>query len=229
MSPAQFSDLPVMHVVTKAALAGAALLAAFAVLVALRQPAASSAPGNASGGPPITAEQRAGSLRFDSVNPQDEQVIRGAIASARPDAQRLIDIVDGAVTVRVGSAGAGAAGLTQGDENGYVVTVDLAGVNQVLGPRGVVRTVLHEFGHVVDFGIVPQPMKTQLDAQIPQGYSPCQGGEEGSCAVRAERFAETFSKWATGDIGASLEIGYRVPPPNTSLEEWGRPLAQLPG
>ena len=203
---------------------------AFALLAATRHPAAAPAGASPGGGPPLTAQQRVGTLTFDAVNPQDQQVILDAIHSARPEAQRLIDIVDGAVTLHVADAGEGAAGWTEGSRDGYQVTIDLAKVSQNLGPRGVQRTVLHEFGHVVDFAIVPAGLKARLDAEIPQGYSPCESGRrDAACAAREERFAETFSKWATGDIGASLDIGYRVPPPNTSLEEWGRPLAQLQG
>ena len=230
MLAARFSDLRKMHVATKAALVGSALLAAFAVLVALRPPAAPRAAQSPSGGPPLTAQQRTGTLTFSGVNPQDQQVILDAIHSARPEAQRLIDAVDGAVTVSVMDAGASAAGWTQADASGYEMNIDLAKVSSTLGPRGVQRTVLHEFGHVVDFALVPPDLKARLDAEIPQGYSPCEAGQrDAACAAREERFAETFSKWATGDIGASLDIGYRVPPPNVSLQEWGRPLAQLQG
>src|SRR5215207_11452208 len=219
-----------MHVATKVALVGAALLAAFALLVALRQTPPSSAGTSPGQAPPMTAQQRAGTLTFDGVNPQDQRVILDAVAAARPEARRLIDIVDGAVTIRVMDTGATAAGWTQTSGAGYEVAIDLAKVNQTLGRRGVIRTVLHELGHVVDFAIVPPALKAQLDAQVPQGYGPCEAGQnDAACAVRAERFAETFSKWATGDIGAALEIGYRVPPPSTSLGDWGRPLAQLQG
>ena len=39
-----------------------------------------------------------------------------------------------------------------------------------------------------------------------------------------ERFAESFAKWATGDIGVDLYLGYKVPPPD-DLAGWGAPLA----
>lgn len=48
----------------------------------------------------------------------------------------------------------------------------------------------------------------------------------GGCASREERFAETFAKWATNDIGLNLYIGYKVPPP-ASLDAWGTPLAAV--
>lgn len=219
-----------MHVATKSVLAGAALLIVFALIVSARQPEQSAAGANPAGGPPLTAQQRAGSLTFQGVSPQDQQMILDAIGRARPEARRLIDIVDGSVTIGVGDTGPSAAGWTQPTADGYRVAFDLTRVNQELGQRGVTRTVLHELGHVVDFALVPPALKQQLDAEIPQGYSPCEAGQrDAACAAREERFAETFSKWATGDIGAQLNIGYRVPPPSVSLEEWGRPLAQLPG
>jgi hypothetical protein len=221
-----------VHVATKIALAGAALLALFALVTALRDPSASSSSAGASAteGPPLTAAQRAGSLRFQGVSPQDQQQILTAIASARPEARRLIDEVDGGVTITVQDTGPTALGWTQPTPEGYEIALDLPTVNRTLGSRGVTRTVLHELGHVVDFALVPAPVKAQLDAEIPQGYSPCVAGQkDAACAARAERFAETFSKWATGDFGAALNIGYRVPPPGVSLEEWGRPLTQLPG
>ena len=43
---------------------------------------------------------------------------------------------------------------------------------------------------------------------------------------RDERFAESFAKWASGDIGVDLYLGYKVPPPD-DLANWGAPLAAL--
>ena len=220
-----------MHPATKALLGGAL---AFAVLVAAMVTHRSGAdPASAQGGgmPRLTSEQRSGSLRFaPDVAPADRQVVLQAIASARPEARRLIDVVDGAVTVEVQATGGGNAGWTAPTPTGYDVALDLGSVSQRLGPRGVERLVLHELGHVVDFALVPDELVARLDAEIPQGYGPCVSGQrDAACTQREERFAETFSKWATGDIGAGLNIGYRVPPPDVSLEEWGAPLTSLPG
>jgi hypothetical protein len=84
---------------------------------------------------------------------------------------------------------------------------------------------LHELGHVVDGALVPADMEQQLDAAIPRGWG-CDEGKSGACANRAERFAESFAKWATGDIGADIYLGYRVPPP-VPLETWGAPMQTL--
>ena len=72
---------------------------------------------------------------------------------------------------------------------------------------------------------MPEALNEQLDAQIPQGYG-CEDGNSGGCANRDERFAESFAKWASGDIGVDLYLGYKVPPPD-DLANWGAPLAAL--
>ena len=41
--------------------------------------------------------------------------------------------------------------------------------------------------------------------------------------------AESFAKWATGDIGVDVNLGYAIPPPEPSLGSWGRPLAEWNG
>jgi hypothetical protein len=171
--------------------------------------------------------RRAG-LRFDPmVAPADRQAILAAVGAARPEARRLIALVDGLVEVRIGSTGTpGAIGLTEDLDPGYLVTVDLGLVLQRYGPRGVDRTVLHELGHVVDHALLTDDVVAALDAGIPSGWG-CDGGQLGACANREERFAESFAKWALGDIGVNLEIGYKVPPPAAPLDVWGAPLARL--
>jgi hypothetical protein len=98
-------------------------------------------------------------------------------------------------------------------------------VSRRYGQRGIDRTVLHELGHVVDFALVPDALDRQLDAAVPQGYG-CDEQMMGGCADTVERFAESFAKWATRDIGIDLYLGYKVPPP-ADLESWGAPLAGL--
>jgi hypothetical protein len=158
------------------------------------------------------------------VAPADRAAVLAAVGSARPAARRLIDLVDGLVDVHVGPAGPGAAGVTRISGPRFDVTLDLAGVSAQLGPRGVARLVLHELGHVVDHALLPDELVARLDAGIPGGWG-CEDGVTGACTNREERFAESFAKWATGDLGIDLFIGYRVPPPGPSLEAWGAPLA----
>ena len=160
------------------------------------------------------------------VAPHERDAFLAAVAAARPDARRLIEAVDGQVTVRVGPTGDDALGITRGRRGAYSVIVDQAGVAQRYGVRGISRVVLHELGHVVDHALVPADLKTRLDGMIPQGYV-CEEGSVGACAAREERFAESFAKWATGDIGVDLYIGYKVLPPTPSLDAWGEPLAAL--
>jgi len=175
----------------------------------------------------LTPAARTAGLSFaPEVAPADRQVVLAAIARARPEARRLIDAVDGLVTIRVGAVSANAAGLTRSVGQRFEVTLDLGGVWHQSGDRGVSRLVLHELGHVVDFVLVPDALKAALDAGIPKGYGCDQGVADGACTVPAERFAETFAKWATGDLGFDVTLGYKVLAP-PSLDAWARPLTWL--
>jgi hypothetical protein len=175
----------------------------------------------------LTKEVRAAGLRFDAaVTANDRGLVLREIATARPEAQRLIGLVDGLVTVHVGYAGFGgpdAVGYTQETRTGFDMTLDLAGVWQHEGERGIQRLVLHELGHVVDFALVKPALAAGLDARIPRGYACDPGQPTSACAPREERFAETFAKWCTGDIGFNLPLGYKVQPPD-SLDGWGAQL-----
>jgi hypothetical protein len=177
--------------------------------------------------PQLTRQIRDAGLRFGpAVAPADRALVLREIAMARPDAQRLIGMVDGLATVYVAKAAAGgpaAVGLTQGTPDGFDVTLDLGGVWSQSGDRGVQRLVLHELGHVVDGALVGPQLGAKLDALIPLGYDCDPGRPTSGCAVREERFAETFAKWCTGDIGFNLPLGYKVQPP-ASLDAWGAQL-----
>jgi len=176
----------------------------------------------------LTQQVRDAGLTFSpSVAPADRQLILRDISLARPEARRLIELVDGLVTVSVGdtsSDGADTIGLTQSTATGFDVKLNLAAVYQAEGERGTQRLVLHELGHVVDAVLVKPDLAAKLDAPIPAGYGcdPMASSPIG-CAPREERFAETFSKWCTGDIGVNLPIGYKVAPP-PSLDDWGAQL-----
>jgi hypothetical protein len=176
----------------------------------------------------LTPDVRRAGFRFaPTVAPADRQAFLDAVAAARPEARRLIALVDGLVDVRLGPTGTpGAIGLTEDGEPGYRVTIDLDLVLARYGPRGVERTVLHELGHVIDHALLTDDVTTALDAGIPAGLG-CEEGKLGGCASREERFAESFAKWALGDIGVNLDIGYKVPPPAPPLDVWGAPLARL--
>jgi hypothetical protein len=187
-----------------------------------------AASAKASGARLLPESARRAGFRFDPhVAPADRQAFLAAVAEARPEARRLIGLVDGLVVVRIGSTGVpGAIGLTEDGEPGYRVTIDLDLVIRRYGPRGVQRTVLHELGHVVDHALLTDDVVAALDAGIPAGWG-CENGRLGACADREERFAESFAKWALGDIGVNLDIGYKVPPPAAPLDVWGAPLAHL--
>jgi hypothetical protein len=173
----------------------------------------------------LTASQRAADLRFAPGFPAaDRAWVLGALRRARPEARELIDALDGFVTVEEHSGGFPA--WTQGTSGGFVVSFDPVQVDA----RGAAlrdRIVLHELGHVVDFGLVPDDLAAKLDAEIPRaGACVALDGPYGSCAPRPERFAETFAKWALFGRGANLDSGYQVEMPR-SLEDWGAPLGAL--
>src|SRR5947208_3274684 len=193
-------------------------------LVAIASGVAVAAPHLRHRSPP-PSEVAGARYRLDRA-PADRQAFAAAVADARPEARALIALVDGLVDVHVATTGGQSLGVTSETPNGYDLTVDLARVSAMYGRRGIDRVVLHELGHVVDFALVPDDVTGPLDAEIPRGWG-CEDGTTGACASREERFAETFAKWATGDPGADLHIGYKVPPPSVSLETWGQPLAQL--
>ena len=176
----------------------------------------------------ISARERAATFRFaPGTADADRAAFLAAVADARPPARRLIGLVDGLVDVHVGPTGRpGALGLTESGGPRYDVTVDLGRVAAVYGRRGIDRVVLHELGHVIDHALVPGDVMTGLQAGIPAGFG-CDEGISGACAAPPERFAESFAKWATGDIGVDLYIGYKVPPPGPTLDMWGAPLARL--
>jgi hypothetical protein len=174
----------------------------------------------------LSEDARRATFRFDGVAPLDRQVFLSAVAAARPEAQRLIGLVDGLVSVSVGPTGPTALGVTAAYDGAYAMKIDLATVTAQIGQPGVDRVVLHELGHVVDFALLPGELTTALDAGIPQGWG-CEEGKLGSCTSREERFAESFAKWATGDIGVNIAAGYKVPPPGPTLDAWGAPLARF--
>lgn len=175
----------------------------------------------------LTPAVRDAGFRFaPEVARYDRDAIAASVARARPEAQRLIALVDGLTTVRVGSPAGGAVGTATVGPRDPVVLLDLGLAMRIGGQPAMDRLVLHELGHVVDFLIVPETLRRALDADVSPGYA-CPEPGLNACAEPAERFAETFAKWALGDIGASLYVGYAVPPPVVTLDRWGEPLLAL--
>jgi hypothetical protein len=203
------------------------LVAACAWLLRHDVPAAPAlAPGPAYAVAP--ADAAAATFTFDpAVSPLNRRAFLEAAAHVRPEAARLFDRVDGIVTVVDAPTGrADALAITQPGRDRYTIVMPFGAVFHELGRRGFDRVVQHELAHVVDFSLVPEALKQQLDAGIPPGQPCAPGTRTGSCAPREERFAETYAKWASGDIGVNLYAGYAVPPP-PSLDAWGAPLGEL--
>lgn len=162
------------------------------------------------------------------VFPADRELILKAVASSRPEARRLVGLVDGLVNISVGSAGNGAAGKTMTGGTRYLVILDLAATWQRGTQRAVNRLVMHELAHVIDEALLTDAFVRPLVEAVPVGWG-CDQGNSGACAAPEERFAESFAKWATGDIGVDVYLGYAIPPPEPSLESWGRSLAEWSG
>jgi hypothetical protein len=172
----------------------------------------------------VTGEARAAGFTYDpGVTAADRVWIEAAIANVRPEAAALIAEVDGLVTVRpmaTGSAG-GAIGLASGGPGGFTVDLDLARLNNDLVMERSVA-VVHELGHIIDFALVDDATLARFDAGIPRGGG-C--GLAVNCDQPAERFADTFAKWALRGA-MSVGSGYGVPMP-ASIEGWGEPLGAL--
>ena len=165
---------------------------------------------------PVSADQRAATLRFaPGVTPQDRAWILAAVGSARPEARRLIDEIDGLVEMRTDLRHDQAIGMAEMHGDSATISLDARLLN---GERAVDRgaAVLHELGHVIDFVLVDDAVRQRMDAAIPQLGTP---------AVE-ERFAETFAKWALNGRVSIAGDGYGIPNP-PSIEDWGAPLAQL--
>jgi hypothetical protein len=183
--------------------------------------------GGAAGAPEISPNIRAQTLHFaPGVSAADQAWILAAVATARPEAQRLIGEVDGLVEVRTDLTGGDAIGLTHYDGHDLSINFDLARLN---GDRAIDRNmvVLHELGHVIDFVLVGDNTMAQLDAAIPPAGE-CRSADQdyGACTVVEERFADTFAKWALRGRFSLAGSGYGIPTP-PSLEDWGMPLGRL--
>jgi hypothetical protein len=182
----------------------------------------------ASGAVEITDETRAAGLRFaPGVTPTDRAWILAAIASARPEAQRLIAEVDGVVEVRTDLQSGVAIGVAQMSSKDAVVSFDVRSLNYDRAlDRNVV--VLHELGHVIDFQLVSDELVARLDQGIPRTGT-CLATAvlpTGACTAVEERFADTFAKWALRGRISLAGSGYGIPAP-ASIEDWGAPLGLL--
>ena len=109
-------------------------------------------------------------------------------------------------------------------EGQYDVSFNLAYLD---GERKLDRdsTVAHELGHVIDAALVAPELRDRLAASLPPSGG-CVTQDTGDCTSPAERFADTFAKWALRGAVSVAGAGYAVATP-ASLEDWGAPLATL--
>jgi hypothetical protein len=190
----------------------------------------------ATGEPEVTPAIRSATLSFaPDVAPGDRAWVLGAIATARPEAQRLIAEIDGMVEVKTDLNAPGSAyppgseqaiGLAEMVGGRAMVSFD---VRELDGERAIDRNmvVLHELGHVVDWVLADDALVAELDAGIPAaGQCTSVSDGIGACTAVPERFADTFAKWALRGRFSLAGAGYGIPTP-LSLEDWGMPLARL--
>jgi hypothetical protein len=176
---------------------------------------------------PVSPALKAKGLSYaPSVAPADREWIDAALASARPEAHQLLDDVDGMVEIRTLNAPAArAVGTTQPlAKDRFIVTFNVGILDadrQIDRPQ----TVLHEFGHVIDFALVDPALRDKLAGELPSTGA-CFTPDTGDCTAPAERFADTFAKWSLRGAVSAVGAGYSVATP-TSLEDWGAPLAAL--
>jgi len=179
----------------------------------------------------ITPAVRAAGLRIaPTVTPKDRAWILAAIAHARPEAQRLIGEVDGLVEISTEQGGEALPGgravaVTHPGPDGFRVVLDVAALDgDASFSRDVV--VLHELGHVIDFSLISHDLADRLDRTIPtSGQCMSESQITGACTAPAERFADTFAKWALRGAVSAAGAGYGIGAP--LLDEWAAPLAVL--
>lgn len=177
--------------------------------------------------PPVDPAVRAAGFRWDTtVSERDRAWITEAVDQARPEARQLIDDVDGMVVLGTyAQPGEPEVGMMRPTGPGaYQVVFNLAYLN---GERRIDRTttVLHELGHVIDHALVAPELRDRLAAALPP-VGGCVSPVHGDCTAPAERFADTFAKWALRGAVSVAGAGYGVASP-ASLEDWGTPLANL--
>jgi hypothetical protein len=178
--------------------------------------------------PAFEVDARAGGLTFAKDFPAaDRAWVLAALARARPEARRLIDEIDGRTTVTAfyaPNAWLEGRALPGEGPGPYVLRLNLARLD---GERVADRdaVVLHELGHLVDYGVVEDGLRDALADAVPLA-GVCPEGFDGDCAVAPERFADTFAKWALRGAVSAVGAGYHLPAPR-SLEDWGAPLSAL--
>lgn len=148
-----------------------------------------------------------------------------AVSELRPEARRLVDVVDGLVKVRLDWEHPKYSGLASGRRNGrFEVRVAVPRLLAHHGEPGVQYVIAHELGHVIDRVMLDPAAKERLDERIPRGLWCPRELRRTGCGGRPERFAHTFAKWATSWHPG---ISDRVSAPHSVYDGWGAPLSDL--
>jgi hypothetical protein len=152
-----------------------------------------------------------------------------ATGALSPQAERVLNEIDGAVTVSRRSCGGAGEG---GDSCATWVDVPLRYTVWISPydfsvPEATRFVALHELGHIVEFlgidGAAYEAFRT-LFAQSPSWRTCFPDQYDGGCVPLTELFADQFAYWATG-LPHDPEGGYGDPPLATTAA-FGRVLAQ---
>jgi hypothetical protein len=160
----------------------------------------------------------------DSVPIADRRWIVRAVGRARPEAVRLIELIDDHTTVaplRDGSA----AGRTWDLPSGrHRIRLALERLDRDMRANREL-ILLHELGHAIDHQLVSDALRDRLVAELPATGS-CPAARFGDCAPPEEKFADTFAKWASRGAVYHYGAGYQLAVPR-SLDVWGAPLSRM--
>ena len=168
-------------------------------------------------GGPVSADQRAATLRFaPGVTPQDRAWILAAVGSARPEARRLIDEIDGLVEMRTDLRHDQAIGMAEMHGDSATISLDASAAERRAGRRPRRRRAPRA-------GPRHRLRAPRRRGQAADGRARSRGSAPPSVE---ERFAETFAKWALNGRVSIAGDGYGIPNP-PSIEDWGAPLARL--
>ena len=135
-------------------------------------------------------------LRHDRHGRRTSAWIQAAIDEARPEARQLIDDVDGMVTsAPTPQPGAPEVGLMRPTGEHHTRWSSTSPTSTATARSTATSTVLHELGHVIDYA--RRPAGAARRARRPASvHRRLRHRRARRLHAPAERFADTFAKWA---------------------------------
>ena len=177
------------------------------------------------GAPVLSEDVRRATFRFDpSVAAADRQAFLSGVAAARPDARRLVDLVDGLVSVSVGATPDDVAGVTTATADRYVMTRQPgARVPRVRAQRGIDCSCCTSSARIASFPTRSRPLWTPAS---PRGGGARRGTWVAAPFTRsASRRASRNGPRATSASTSTSATRSRRRAPRSRA--WGAPLAEL--